>query len=173
MTQRFEISCILPRELVNDPDLFGTLETGSAAQPAVQMESIHFLLKEVAGMPVLRPAWYFDIHQQGEALADIGTHVADLVQWTLFPDHAIDYRKDIQIRDASRWPTVITKQQFEHVSGEKEFPDYLHDSIRDENLDYFSNDSVTYQLRGTFVKLTVEWGFEPPVGSKDSEHAVF
>lgn len=173
MTQRFEISCILPRELVNDPGVFGTLETGSADQPAVQMESIHFLLKEVAGMPVLRPAWYFDIHQQGEALADIGTHVADLVQWTLFPDQAIDYRKDIQIRDASRWPTVITQQQFEHVSGEKEFPNYLYDSIHDGNLDYFSNDSVTYQLRGVFVKLTVEWGFEPPVGSKDSEHAVF
>ena len=173
MTQRFEISCILPRELVNDPDLFGALQTGSADQPAVEMESIHFLFKEVAGMPVLRPAWYFDIHQQGEALADIGTHLVDLVQWTLYPGLAIDYRKDIKMHDASRWPTVITRQQFERVSGQKEFPDYLNGSIRDGSLDYFSNDSVTYQLRGVFVKLTVEWGFEPPVGSKDSEHAVF
>ena len=83
MTQRFEISCILPRELVNDAGAFGILQSGSADQPAVEMESVHYFLKEVAGAPLLRPAWFFDIHQQGEALADVGTHLVDLVQWIL------------------------------------------------------------------------------------------
>ncbi|MBI4324309.1 MAG: hypothetical protein HY674_03510 [Chloroflexi bacterium] len=95
MTQRFEISCILQRELVNDPNIFGARVAGSDAEPAVQMESVHYLLKEVAGMPSLRPAWFFDIRQQGEGLADVGTHLVDLVQWTLFPDRAIDHRANM------------------------------------------------------------------------------
>jgi len=173
MTQRFEISCRLPREVVNTTDIFGTLEKGSPEAPAVEMESIHYLLKVVAGMPLLRPAWYFDIHQQGEAMADIGTHLVDLVQWTLYPNQAIDFQADIKLSSAARWPTVITPAQFQRVTGEKEFPAYLQDSIRDGNLDYFSNNTLTYQLRGVYVKLTVKWGFEAPADSKDSEHAIF
>jgi predicted dehydrogenase len=173
MTQRFEISCILPRELVNEENVFGKIQSGSADQPAVEMESVHYLLKLVVGVPLLRPAWYFDIQQQGEALADVGTHLVDLVQWTLFPDQAIDYRKDIAVLSATRWPTVITPAQFARVSGEKEFPDYLHYAIRSGNLEYFANNSVTYQLRGNFIRLNINWGFEAAAGSKDSEHAIF
>lgn len=173
MTQRFEVSCQLPRELVNDPAVFGQLVKGSPSQPAVEMEGIHYLLKEVAGVPLLRPAWYFDIHQQGEAMADIGTHLVDLVQWTLFPDQALDYRKDIKLTSATRWPTDISLAQYQRVTSEKEFPQYLSGSIRDGQLAYFGNNALTYQLRGAFVKLTVKWGCEAPAGSKDSELAIF
>jgi len=173
MTQRFEVSCQLPRELVNDEAVFGKLEKGFATQPSVEMESIHYLLKEVAGVPLLRPAWYFDIAQQGEALADIGTHLVDLVQWTLFPEQAIDFKKDIQLTSATRWPTKISLAQFQRVTGEPNFPDYLKPSIHSGYLEYFANDTLTYQLRGAFVKLTVKWGYEAPAGSKDSELAIF
>jgi len=173
MTQRFEISCRLPRELINDPKIFGKLKNGSVSEPAVEMESIHYLLKEVAGVPLRRPAWYFDIHQQGEALADIGTHLVDLVQWSLFPGQAIDYRKDIQLVGAVRWPTEITPSQFQRVTGAPEIPAALHDAVQGGSLQYFGNNTVTYQLRGAFVKLTVKWGFEAPAGSKDAERAVF
>ncbi len=173
MTQRFEVSCQLPRELVNDTAVFGELDTGSVERPAVEMESVHYFLKEVAGAPLLRPAWVFDIQQQGEALADVGTHLVDLVQWTLFPEQALDCHKDIRLVNASRWPTVLTQSQFERVTGEKEFPASIRSSIRDGKLECFANNSVTYQLRGAFVKLRVKWGFEPPAGSKDSELAIF
>jgi predicted dehydrogenase len=173
MTQRFEITCILPRELVNTADVFGKLKHGSAEQPAVEMESVHYFLKEVAGAPMLRPAWFFDIHEQGEALADVGTHLVDLVQWTLFPEQVIDYRKDIAVLSASRWPTVLTLAEFQRVTGEKEFPASVRDSVRDRNLECFANNSVTYRLRDEFIRLKIQWGFEAPAGSKDSEHAIF
>ena len=70
MTQRFEISCIVQKELVNDAAVFGAVLTGSEREPAVYMESVHFVKKEVAGAPLLRPAWFFDPRQQGEPLAD-------------------------------------------------------------------------------------------------------
>jgi len=46
------------------------------------------LMKVVSGVPNPRPPWYFDIKQQGDALADIGTHLVDRVHTTLFPTAA-------------------------------------------------------------------------------------
>ena len=86
------------------------------------MESIHHLMKVVAGAPNIRPAWFFDTAQQGEGLNDIGTHLVDLVQWTLFPEQAIDYKADIQVLSAQRWPTTIPEADFSSVTGGQGFP---------------------------------------------------
>jgi predicted dehydrogenase len=59
----------------------------------------------VAGNPNIRPAWFFDVAQQGEGVADVGTHLVDLIQWMLFPEQAIDYEKDVDVRLGRRWPT--------------------------------------------------------------------
>jgi predicted dehydrogenase len=88
MTQRFEITAILQRAFVNDPDIFGQPITGSPSQPAVILESLHYLLKEVSGAVNLRPPWFFDIAEQGEGLCDVGTHLVDMVTWVLFPETA-------------------------------------------------------------------------------------
>ena len=173
MTQRYEISCILQRELVNDKGVFGQPQTGSATDPAVYMESVHDLLKLVAGVPNLRPAWFFDITQQGEGLTDVGTHLVDLVQWILFPDRAIDYRKDLKVLAGSRWPTVLSLADFRRVTGVAAFPEYLKQWVRGESLDYYCNNSVTYALNGVHVKLDVKWGYEAPAGTGDTEVAIF
>jgi predicted dehydrogenase len=163
MTQRYEISCILQRELVRDDGVFGKALTGSPAEPAVYMESVHYLLKLVAGAPNLRPVWFFDIHEQGEGLADVGTHLVDLVQWTLFPSQAIDYRKDIRVLEGKRWPTAISAADFQRVTGQP----------RAETLDYYCNNSVLYTVRGVHTKLDVKWDFEAPPGQLDTELAIF
>src|ERR1035441_2405325 len=112
MTERFEIASILQRELARMTDLFGTLEKGTPEQPAVVMESVHHFFKEVAGKPLTRPAWFYDVRQQGESVPDVGTHLVDTVQWVCFPDQALDWRKDIKVREARRWPTRLTPEQF-------------------------------------------------------------
>ena len=86
MTERHEVTSELQRELVNDPATFGTLVAGTEADPGVYMESVHHLMKVVAGAPNIRPTWFFDTDEQGEGLNDIGTHLVDLVHWTLFPE---------------------------------------------------------------------------------------
>src|SRR5262249_49160706 len=78
MTERYEIPSILQKELVNDDDTFGTVVPGSVDEPGVFMESMHYLSKLVAGVPLRRPAWFFDVEQQGEGLTDVGTHLVDL-----------------------------------------------------------------------------------------------
>jgi predicted dehydrogenase len=85
MTERYEVTSMPHRELVNTPEVFGAIVTGDRKDPAVFMESVHRLMKSVAGVPSLRPAWFFDVDEQGEALADVGTHLVDLAQWTVPP----------------------------------------------------------------------------------------
>lgn len=173
MTERFEITFLLTRALVNDPDIFGRRLTGSLDQPAVQIESLHYLFKEVGGLPNLRPTWFFDIREQGEGLTDVGTHLVDIVPWILFPDQAIDVTNDVQVLRGERWPTPLTREQFKRVTGVAEFPDFLHASVVDNSLPYFCNNTVRYTVRGVQVRLDVKWDFEAPPGVKDNDFAVF
>ncbi len=173
MTERYEITTILQRELTRDAGTFGTQLQGSEQDPAVYMESVHYLLKMVAGMPNIRPAWFFDVRQQGEALPDVGTHLVDLAQWILFPDQAIDYRKDIRVLAAKHWPTVLTQAEFKKVTGEANFPDYLRPNVKGDKLDYFCNTQVSYALRGINIKLDVLWKYEPLPGTGDTHFAYY
>ena len=173
MSQRFEIAYQIQRELVNDPEIFGKPITGSPTEPAVEIASAHFLLKRFNGVPNLRPAAYFDIRQQGEALADVGTHYVDLAHWTLFPEQALDHKKDIRILNARRWPTVLSLEQFLKVTGERVFPAYLEADVKDGQLQYFTNNEVVYTVRGHHVKLSVTWEFESPSGANDTMAGVY
>jgi predicted dehydrogenase len=173
MSQRFEIAFQLQREFVSDPEIFGAPMTGSPAEPAAEVASAHFLLKRFNGVPNLRPAAYFDIRQQGEALADVGTHYVDLAHWTLFPDQALDYKKDIRVLHARRWPTGLSLEQFTKVTGENAFPEYLHSAIKEGNLQYFTNNEVVYTVRGLHVKIRVSWEFESPSGANDTMFGLY
>ncbi len=117
MTERYEITIALQRELARMPEVFGAFVPGTPDDPAVVMQSVHHYFKQVAGNALLRPAWYFDVTQQGEAIPDVGTHLVDLVQWECFPDQVLDWRKDIKITSAHHWPTALTPAQFKQVTG--------------------------------------------------------
>jgi predicted dehydrogenase len=172
MTERFEVTSELQRELVNDPATFGTLLPGSDVEPAVYMESVHHLMKTVAGTPNIRPTWFFDSDQQGEGLNDIGTHLVDLVQWTLYPEQALDYKKDVRLLRAQRWPTTIPRADFRRVTRE-DFPPALAPRVKDDALEYFCNTLVSYALRGAHVTLNVIWDWEAPQGAGDSHFAYY
>jgi predicted dehydrogenase len=173
MTERFEATNSLQRALVNDKTVFGDIVPGTAAEPAVYMESVHYLKKIVAGAPNIRPAWFFDTSEQGEGFNDIGTHLVDLVQWTLFPEQSIDYRADIRVSAAQRWPTVIPEQDFRSVTNTARFPETVSASVKDGKLEYFCNTLVAYTLRGIHTKLNVIWDWEPPTGSGDTHFAFY
>jgi predicted dehydrogenase len=173
MTERFEVTTQLQRELVNDAAISGGIPAGSPEKPAVYMESVHHLLKLVAGAPNIRPAWFFDTSQQGEGLNDIGTHLVDLVQWTLYPNQAIDYRRDVKVLSAQRWPTPITEANFKRVTGGQAFPASVMPRVENGTLQYDCNTLVSYSVRGTNVTLNVIWDWEPPAGAGDRHYAIY
>jgi predicted dehydrogenase len=173
MTERFEIATILQRALVNDDAVLGTPLKGTPDDPAVYMESVHHLMKAVSGVPNIRPAWFFDTSEQGEGLNDIGTHLVDLVQWTLFPDQAIDFRSEVKVLSAHRWPTMIPEPDFMRVTATKGFPQHLAGQVKDGALEYFCNTYVTYTVKGIHAALNVPWDWEAPAGAGDTHYAVY
>src|SRR4029078_13653157 len=118
-----------------------------------------------ARAPTLRPAWFFDRDEQGEGLNDIGTHLVDLVHWTLFPEQALDYHQDIRVLAARRGATTIPPDQFKRVPVQ-DIPAALSAKVKDGALEYFCNTLVSYTARGTHVKLNVIWDWEAPPGGR-------
>jgi predicted dehydrogenase len=172
MTERYEIASILQRELVDNADVLGKLVAGTETEPGISAKSVHHLMKVVAGAPLRRPAWFFDVTETGEGLSDVGTHVVDLVQWTAFPDQ-MDYRTDVHVVGGRHWPTVISQADFQRVTGEPQFPEFLRGHVKDGKFEYYCNNSVHYTVRGVHVKLDILWNWQAPGGTGDTYEAVF
>jgi predicted dehydrogenase len=173
MTERYEVTSILQRELTRSPSVFGALEPGTDEQPSVVMESVHNYLKEVAGKPLIRPAWSFDVRQQGEAIPDVGTHLVDLVQWECFPDQTLNWRADIKVQQARIWGTTLTPEQFKRVTGLDKYPDFLRRDLgRGDLLTVNANGEVSYTVRGVHVKVTALWKFQGEPGAGDTHYSM-
>jgi len=106
MTERFEITPLLQRELSMIPEVFGELENGTAADPAITKESVHHFYKSVSGVPLVRPDWFFDVEKEGTGIVDVTTHLVDLIQWEAFPNEVLD-TTDIEVYDSKIWPTAL------------------------------------------------------------------
>lgn len=171
MTERYEISTILQKLLSEKQEIFGTLTTGSENEPAVTKVSVHNFSKVVSGAPLKRPDWFFDIHQQGEGIVDVTTHLVDLVQWECFPEQLLD-TADVVMVSARRWPTAITKEQFGRVTGHNDFPSFLRSDIINDTLKVFSNGEMIYRIKGVWAKVSVTWNYEAQAGGGDTHYSV-
>jgi len=172
MTERYEITTILQRELSMIPEIFGTLEKGSSTNPAVEMKSEHNFYKYVSGSVVVRPGWFLDASQQGDGIADVTTHLVDLVQWESFPDQSLDYTKDIIVDNARRWPTVMTSSQLKTITKLDSLPVYLQkNKINDTTINVWSNGEINYQAKGVHAKVSVVWEYKTASGN-DTHYSV-
>ena len=165
MTERFEINSVLQKEIAMIPEIFGTLEKGTADSPAVEMVSGHCFYKYISGNVLTRPAWFFDASQQGEGIVDVTTHLVDLVQWESFPEQSLDYTKDISIVDAKRWPTNMTASQFKLITKLDSIPGFLKKNLmNDTTLAIYSNGEIDYTIRGVHAKAIVKWDYTTEAG---------
>lgn len=172
MTERFEITTLLQREFSQLPEVFGTLQPGTPDDPSVTKESVHHYSKVVSGSPLIRPAWFFDVEQQGEGIVDVTTHLVDLVQWECFPGQIIN-QSDINITKARHWKTELTPAQFEKVTGLTTYPDYLKKDVDSKGtLGVYANGEINYQIKGVNAKVSVIWNFEAPAGTGDTHFSI-
>jgi predicted dehydrogenase len=172
MTERFEITTMLQRELSMLPEVFGNLEKGTLQNPAITKESIHHFYKYVSGNVLTRPAWFLDASQQGEGIVDVMTHLVDLVQWECFPEQVID-TTEIKINKAKRWATDMTLSQFKAITKLEAFPDYLRKNVTaDTLLKIYSNGEINYQVKGVHAKTSVIWKYQAPEGTGDTHYSI-
>ena len=161
MTERYEITSILQRELAGTSSIFGTLEKGSPGNPAVVGESVHRWYKYVSGSPLTRPGWFFDVSQQGEGIVDVMTHLVDLVQWECYPEQSLDYMKDVKVNNARHWTTDLTLSQFRIITKLDSFPDYLKKNVvHDTVLKVYANGEIDYQLKGVYARTIATWTYQ-------------
>ncbi len=171
MTERFEVTTILQKLLSQNEEVFGKLTAGTKEEPAVTKVSVHHFSKIVSGIPLQRPAWFFDVEQQGEGIVDVTTHLVDLVQWECFPEQILN-PSDISIASAKRWPTIISKDEFKGVTGFEDFPDFLQKDLKEGKLNVYSNGEFVYQIKGIWAKVSVTWNYMPPAGGGDTHYSV-
>ncbi|PKA96913.1 oxidoreductase family protein [Flavobacteriaceae bacterium MAR_2009_75] len=171
MTERFESTTMMQKLLSTMPDVFGELVDGTAEEPAISKESIHHFFKYVSGQPLVRPAWFFDVNEEGEGIVDVTTHLVDLVQWEAFPDQVID-TTNVEMVKARRWPTVLTPDEFEKVAGLEEFPPYLKKDLKDGKLHAYSNGEMIYKINDKFAKVSVIWNYQAPEGTGDTHYSI-
>lgn len=168
MTERYDLLNIIEKLLVNDSLFFGELVSGTPEEPAVYMESIHHFYKEVSGVPLQRPAWYYDVKQQGEGIADVTTHLIDLLFWKCFPNQVINYRRDISDISATHWPTTISLDQFRKSTGVSAFPYYLLNNVDDDMLKVYANGTINFKVKHHTVGLKVIWNYQAPDSGGDT-----
>ncbi len=171
MTERYEITTILQRELSKIPEVFGQLQTGSPEEPAITKESVHHFSKVVSGNQLVRPAWFFDVNQQGEGIVDVTTHLVDLIQWEAFPEVILN-KSDVEILKATRWTTDLTPEMFRNVTKLDSYPDYLKNDVEGNILKVYSNGEIIYKLKGIHAKASVIWNFEAPPGTGDTHYSI-
>lgn len=172
MTERYDMLNIIEKKLINDHDFFGELQEGTSENPAVYMESVHHFYKEVSGEPLRRPAWYYDVEQQGEGIADVTTHLIDQLFWKCFPEQAISYTGDIGNISSTHWPTEITLGQFTKSTGETAFPDYLQKYLDNSTLKVYANGTLNFDVKNRHVGLKVIWNWQAPKGSGDTSMSI-
>ena len=161
MTERNEITTILQRALTQDAALYGEQERGTPDDPAVTKVSVHHFCKLVNGAPLRRPEWYYDTTVQGEGIADVTTHLVDLVQWETFPDVRLS-KSDVEIVSAKTWPTMVTPEQFRMSTG----------GTWTETKAVDANGEFVWKLRGVHCKVSVVWNFMAPKGTGDTHYSL-
>jgi predicted dehydrogenase len=170
MTERHEVVNRLLRAVTREPDVFGDWLGGSAGNPALALESVHYLKKTVDGRPLRRPWWWFDPAVAGEGMADVGTHLADLALWLVAPDAPVEAGRDADVLDADRWPLVLTRDQFAELTGLPDVPPDLTPRLTGDLLYYAGNHTAAAVVRGVNVRLTTRWEYESP--GSDTHNAV-
>ncbi len=171
MTGRFEITHVLPRLLLGEEAVFGAFQaeegSGEDGAPAIRMESVHHLVKTVAGRPLLRPDWYFDVRVQGDGIVDIPCHLVDKVLW-MVGGGPLEIERDVELLSARRWATAVPPEVFTNVTGANPWPPFLEADLRDGVLNLLCNGEFAFRLRGVTVSLLGEWRLAAPEGGGDT-----
>lgn len=171
MTERYEITTMVQRELSQNKEVFGELQVGTEEEPAITKESVHHFFKYVSGSALKRPAWFFDTKQQGEGIVDVNTHLVDLIQWEAFPEVTLS-KEDVEIVSAKRWTTDLTPEMFEKVTKMSEYPEYLQKDVEDGVLKVYSNGEINFKLKGIHAKASVIWNYQAPEGAGDTHYSI-
>jgi len=168
MTERYTLINKIQKSLMQDTLLFGRIQPGTINHPALMESSVHHFYRGGKGN---RPAWFFDVLQQGEGIVDVTTHLIDLTMWKSLPGEIVDYTRDVKVLSAKRWPVNLTGKQFSDATSLQEIPPSLKSCMKDSVLEVYANGSINYQIKGINAEVKVEWRPATPKDGNDLKNA--
>jgi len=170
MVQRNGVYRKLQKKLTESESLFGGF-IENENEYAISEVGVHHFYKLVNGVPLKRPAWYFNTDVQGEGIVDLTTHLVDLAFWMLNGNEAVEY-SDIELGDAERWLTKVPLEKYSLITDKTKFPmaskAYVHDNI----LDIYSNGRFDFSYKGIKTLVEVNWLLEEPKGGSDAHVSI-
>ena len=155
MTERCEPFAMLFADLTRQTAIVGQADTSRG--PTLVKETIHHLAKIVNGTPLIRPAWYFDVAQQGEGLIDVTTHYVDQALLIAGADKQPIMAGEVMLLDAKRWTTAVSAADFTTITGTPAFPQALLQAVRDGVLHLAANGEIDFICRGLTARVRAEW----------------
>lgn len=177
MTNRFDTVAQLRQRLVANQDVFGPFRRDGA--PAIDIGSLHHLVKVVNGQVLRRPSWYFDVGVQGDGVVDIQSHMVDQVQWLLdsqamtngsdagLGTESWSFDNDVRELRATRWPTAVPLSLYSQATGLDDFAADIRAKVVDGVLPLMCNGLIEYELHGVRVRQRAEWAQVEPKGGGD------
>ncbi|MCI0548467.1 MAG: hypothetical protein L0027_14425 [Candidatus Rokubacteria bacterium] len=164
MTGRHDVATAVEIRLVRERAVFGAFRP-EAAGPAIELESVHHLEKLVAGTPLRRPAWFFDVRVQGDGLADIPTHLVNHAQGLLAESGVAG---PLELVSARRWPTPVPSAVFARITGLDGFPLELRADVEGDRLMFLGNGEMAFRQGERLVRLSSRWDLHLPAGGSDT-----
>ena len=171
MPDRHELLARLRKRVVDTAELFGDFTEDDAQGPAIALGSTHHLCKLVNGKPLRRPAWYYDVGEQGDGMVDVQAHLTDQAQWLIDGHRRDETDPEVRIESARRWTTPVPLDLYRESTGESCFPRALAPWIEDGVLHYPCNGEIRYRLHGVSVHQVADWGQREPAGGGDLHSA--
>jgi predicted dehydrogenase len=175
MTERHSALARLRAAVVAEEGVFGDFACDDAGGPAMEIGSVHHLYKRVNGVPLRRPAWYYDTDVQGDGVVDIQSHMTDQMQWLVAAraarggvlNDAWRFEDDVSALQVECSTTPVPLDLFRDSTGLAAFPPELAGRLDEGVLQLACNSEIRYRLRGVPVRQSARWGQREPEGSGD------
>jgi predicted dehydrogenase len=171
MTERYEPGAAMFAALARCPAVVGAPDGGRG--PMLSKETIHHLSKQVDGVQLVRPAWYFDTRVQGEGVVDVTTHLVDQVLLISGAQDRPLSPGEVRLGSARRWTTPVPLADFTAITKLPAFPDDLAERVRDQVLQLSANGEIGFTCRGLSVRVQAEWRLRDADGVGDRHRSRF
>ena len=117
MTGPYSLRAQVMAQVVHTPELFGTFVTHEGPAPAIELASVHHLVKQINGQPLQGPGWYYDTTVQGDGVVDVQAHMVAQVQAWVLGEAGGEVERDIVLDSAYCWPTAVGEAYDLHTRG--------------------------------------------------------
>jgi hypothetical protein len=158
--ERFDSTVQLLKMLLYAEEWTGGVTKGTLSKPAISITSRKQFAQWSNGQILKRPAWFFDAKRQGDGFVNL-VPMVDVMNWIILPEQDMNYDHVVRLYGAKRWQTFLNRYQYQNLTGDDHYPDFLRGSMDGANsIAVFSNAELAYTLNGVHIVVKEIWDYD-------------